>query len=631
MESRSFECLALVPRLLQGLKSMHLSIATEIQYAAWHSIISQKSDTVIFGETGSGKTLSYLLPLIQLLISPRAGNGKEESTEPNTYKETTFSLSLGGNKIARNIGVLLLILVPTRELAQQTLQVSRTLLRFVPFLVSGSVTGGVSRSKEKAQLRKGNHILVATPGRLLDHLRSTQSFVLNALQFLVLDEADRILSEGLENDVNIFNDMLERRSPASHIKQKILVSATMSPHVIRLAHSTLREADIVQVDRDSERRDGKRDGTLSRVQEEAKKNYTPSMTKKMTPRFIVPSTLTQLYVVCPTKRRTVTLLALLKEYEDKMEYDEQGEASSHAGADRQSSVTSDKVIVFVNTMAEVDFLYLVCSQLPKPESWRRVRSLRTRTRTVEDGGKVWRWENSNSIQTLDSETGFEKEFFYSKINFFRLHGAMKQHERSAIYDTFRSKKKSVLFCSDIASRGIDIADITCVVQFSPPLDEASYVHRTGRTARMGRRGLSLLFLSPHEESFVTYLASLGLHLQRRDAESWLYHLLRSRIPTNKFTIEESVYEVQNIFQSFIHTSNDAKAAAIRAFRAWRASYSTFPPHFWKYFDAKQLHLGFLAQSFGISSSPHTLKRGRVDNARKGGTKIGSEYVPTPFS
>eukprot|EP00536_Pseudo-nitzschia_multiseries_P001572 jgi/Psemu1/250695/estExt_Genewise1Plus.C_190217 len=152
---------------------------------------AKKKNVLVHSETGSGKTLAYLIPIVQSLAF---GNKVDLTNETP-------------NKISRSeMGCRCIILCPTRELASQTLQVLERLCQsnFAGWIVPGGLLGGDSRKSEKASLRKGLAIIVATPGRLLDHLHKTQSLALSLkgkLEWLVLDEADRLLDMGLGDQV----------------------------------------------------------------------------------------------------------------------------------------------------------------------------------------------------------------------------------------------------------------------------------------------------------------------------------------------------------------------------------------------------------------------------------------------
>jgi hypothetical protein len=135
---------------------------------------------LIKSETGSGKTLAFLLPVVQGLLEEQGGGGG------------------GGAGPLRARGTRALVIAPTRELCAQIFGVASRLTQPFPFIVPGLLSGGEKRKSEKARLRKGCAIVVATPGRLLDHLTSTAAFDCSAatLRWLVLDEADRLLDMG---------------------------------------------------------------------------------------------------------------------------------------------------------------------------------------------------------------------------------------------------------------------------------------------------------------------------------------------------------------------------------------------------------------------------------------------------
>jgi superfamily II DNA/RNA helicase len=166
-----FDELRLDRRLQLGLDELGLTDATEVQRRVVPAALDGK-DLRVSAETGSGKTLAYLIPLAQRILSSSAGN---------------------------QAGTLALILVPTRELARQVLKHCRQLLAKSP-LQAQAVTGGADFKYQKSQFRKNPEIVVATPGRLLEHCEKG-SADLRSLQTLVLDEADRMLDMGFRDDV----------------------------------------------------------------------------------------------------------------------------------------------------------------------------------------------------------------------------------------------------------------------------------------------------------------------------------------------------------------------------------------------------------------------------------------------
>ena len=194
----TFTSLGLSPFLSTHLiRNLELTAPTAIQKAAITQLLREDSDAFIQAETGSGKTLAYLLPILQRIMAlssapPFTPNGGTDSVEGEGKDE---------KRINRKSGLFALVLAPTRELTHQISAVLTRLLRPIPWLVAGTVTGGAVKNHEKARLRKGLNILVATPGRLVDHLDNTEVLDVGNVRWLVLDEGDRLMELGFEEDI----------------------------------------------------------------------------------------------------------------------------------------------------------------------------------------------------------------------------------------------------------------------------------------------------------------------------------------------------------------------------------------------------------------------------------------------
>ena len=185
---------------------------------------------VVKSETGSGKTLAFLLPILQGLLG-EAGPAGAPAPSP----------------AGRAVGTRALVIAPTRELCMQIYGVASRLCQPFPFVVPGLLSGGEKRKSEKARLRKGCTLLCATPGRLLDHLSNTESFVCTAgtLRWLVLDEADRLLDMGFGPVIKTIVEKVRARgggeggssssSSSGSGTATFLLSATISPGVKGLA------------------------------------------------------------------------------------------------------------------------------------------------------------------------------------------------------------------------------------------------------------------------------------------------------------------------------------------------------------------------------------------------------------
>ena len=191
MSQEPFADFDLDPRLRLGLTDLELVEPTEVQSAILPEALAGR-DLRINAETGSGKTLAYLLPAAQDLLARPPG---------------------------RKEGTLVLVLVPTRELARQVVKVARALLKKTP-LQADAITGGADFKYQRAMLRKNPEILVATPGRILEHCERGSADLAD-LRMLVLDEADRMLELGFREEVLKLADIAGERS------QTIMLSATL--------------------------------------------------------------------------------------------------------------------------------------------------------------------------------------------------------------------------------------------------------------------------------------------------------------------------------------------------------------------------------------------------------------------
>ncbi|KAG6441249.1 probable ATP-dependent RNA helicase pitchoune [Manduca sexta] len=236
---------------LMGIKDMGFTTMTEIQAKAIPPLLEGR-DLVGAAKTGSGKTLAFLIPAIDLIyklkFKPRNGTG-------------------------------VIILSPTRELSMQTFGVLMELMKYHHHTY-GLVMGGANRSTEAQKLSKGINILVATPGRLLDHLQNTPDFLYKNLQCLVIDEADRILEIGFEEEVKQIIKLLPKR------RQTMLFSATQTKKTEALTALALKHEPVyVGVD------DHREQATVDSLE--------------------------QGYIVCPSERRMMVLFTFLKKNRKK--------------------------------------------------------------------------------------------------------------------------------------------------------------------------------------------------------------------------------------------------------------------------------------------------------------------------
>ncbi len=216
----SFTSLGLHEALLKAVADTGYDTATSVQTQAIPPAL-QGRDLMVSASTGSGKTASFILPALMRVLASR--------TDPSRQREK-----------GKVYGPRILVLTPTRELAIQVAKSATTYGRHVPGLRVATVVGGVPYPAQIAALRGALDILIATPGRLLDHLQTGRA-VLEHVEMLVLDEADRMLDMGFIDDITTIADHV----PAA--RQTVMYSATFAGHVGRLAQNLLRDPQRVEV------------------------------------------------------------------------------------------------------------------------------------------------------------------------------------------------------------------------------------------------------------------------------------------------------------------------------------------------------------------------------------------------
>ena len=219
-EVMSFDTLGLSPVVLQAVKDAGYENATEVQAQAIPAAIANK-DLMVSSRTGSGKTAAFILPALEKILAARGDNTKRRE------KGVIY-------------GPRVLVLAPTRELAMQVAKAAQTYGRHIPGLKVATVLGGMPYPLQIRQLTGPLDILIATPGRLLDHLASGKC-VLNNVEMLVLDEADRMLDMGFIDDINVVT------SHTPDTRQTVMFSATFAGHVGRLAQQLLKDPQRIEV------------------------------------------------------------------------------------------------------------------------------------------------------------------------------------------------------------------------------------------------------------------------------------------------------------------------------------------------------------------------------------------------
>lgn len=353
-----------------------------IQAVTADDLIAKRHDVMAQARTGTGKTIAFLLPAIQTLITKDRQAGAQISA---------------------------LIISPTRELTLQIAKEAKQLLKRFPNYRVRTAIGGVNKTKEEKLILAGTDILIATPGRLLDHMKNSQNVLekFQSLDTLVLDEADRLLDMGFMEDIKrIVNYLPDKKTCKT---QGMLFSATIAPHVEKVANLVLA------------------------------KNYKSVSTipagEKLTHEHVI-----QKLITVPSFAEVVPALVGYLQAEMK-----------ENGSEKLKS------IIFVPTAASANLYGAILEQIPE----------------------------------------------LSSIKFSTLHSRASQGKRNRVTKEFRAAKSASLIATDIVARGIDIPDITHVIQVGVPQEKQSYIHRLGRTARAGAGGQGAFIITEAERFFVS--------------------------------------------------------------------------------------------------------------------------------
>ncbi|XP_047624738.1 probable ATP-dependent RNA helicase DDX31 isoform X7 [Phacochoerus africanus] len=455
--SDAFQALDLHPHLISTINTvLKMSSLTSIQKQSI-PVLLEGRDALVRSQTGSGKTLAYCVPMVQSL----------QAVKP---------------KIQRGDGPYALILVPTRELALQSFDTVQKLLKPFTWIVPGVLMGGEKRKSEKARLRKGINILISTPGRLVDHIKSTKNMHFCRIRWLILDEADRILDLGFEKDIALILNAVNAERPE---RQNVLLSATLTEGVTRLADISLHEPVRISV------LEGSQDQMHPKSR--ATLGASPPAASSEPDGFAIPVGLEQHVVLVPSKLRLVSLAAFILQ-KCKFEPDQ-------------------KVIVFFSSCELVEF------------------------------------HHSLFLQTLLGGSGAlapgRLPSASPPLTFLRLHGDMEQEERTAVFQEFSRSKAGVLLCTDVAARGLDLPQVTWIVQ----------------NTSTGLGGLP------------------GLASRGAACSFWL---LRRQNMSTRWLLTKST------LQSFVR------------------AYATYPRELKHIFHVRSLHLGHVAKSFGLRDAPKNL-------------------------
>jgi ATP-dependent RNA helicase RhlE len=361
-----FEKFHLSDDLVRNLTDMGFFRTTDIQYKAIPSIMKGE-DVLAIAQTGTGKTAAFAIPIINGIHSNKSSK--------------------------RVLGIKCLVLVPTRELAQQIGEVFNRLSKHTkvkPF----ALYGGVEQDAQIQKLQDGIDILISTPGRMFD-LISQGHLNINYIETLVLDEADHMLDLGFIDDIESIKQKLTRRH------QTLFFSATISPEIKKLAFSQVRSTAI-------------------RIQ--------------ISPEDPVSKNVSHFVMFVDMDDKRFFLAEYIKQNAD------------------------GKFIVFVRT---------------------RVRAERV-----------------------------AKALLRAELESLTIHGEKDQLDRADVMKKFRSGACKVLIATDLTARGIDIPDVTHVINYDVPEKPENYVHRIGRTGRGFNKGIAVSFCSPEEKPLLEQIEAL---------------------------------------------------------------------------------------------------------------------------
>ncbi|MEH7452374.1 DEAD/DEAH box helicase [Gottfriedia acidiceleris] len=354
MTKRSYADYHLSDEIKRALAVLKYETPTEVQSEVI-PLAMENQDLVVKSQTGSGKTASYSIPVCEMI--------EWEEKKPQA-----------------------LILTPTRELAAQVREDITNIGRFKR-IKAVAVYGKEPFTKQKVELEQKTHVVVGTPGRVMDHLeRGTLD--IDQIKYLIIDEADEMLNRGFIDEVEAIINQL----PLNRVT--MVFSATLPKDVENLCHEYMK--DPIQIEIES-----------------------TGITADTIEHFLI-------------EVKEVEKISLLK--------------------DITVVENPDSCLIFCRTKENVDTVY---SELEK-----------------------------------------------ANYSCERLHGGLEQEDRFAVMDGFKMGNFRYLVATDVAARGIDIDNVTLVINYDVPMEKESYVHRTGRTGRAGNKGKAITFSTQFEGKFV---------------------------------------------------------------------------------------------------------------------------------
>lgn len=389
---RTFASLGLSEKTLEALRTKGFEIPTEIQIQAVPLLLNSETDLVGQAQTGTGKTAAFGIPLLETIRSDR--------------------------RLPQAV-----ILVPTRELAIQVSEELNSLQGSRGYVIT-PIYGGQPIGSQIRTLKRGVHILVGTPGRVLDHL-SRKTLDLSEVTHAVLDEADEMLNQGFIEDIEtILSAMPKQRRTA-------LFSATMPKRILTLAETYMRSYEQIV------------------IREESSGEELTEQT----------------YIEVREQDKLEALCRIIDSSKDFYG------------------------LVFCRTKADTD---KVAAQL--------------------------------------KSRGYRAE---------ALHGDISQGQREKILDACRKRWVTVLAATDVAARGLDIPDLTHVVNYAVPFDAENYLHRTGRTGRAGKTGTAVSLVTPLEARRLLYYRHiLKLSISRKNLPK-----VSTIVSAKRYQMQQNIREI----------------------------------------------------------------------------------------
>lgn len=354
MSEKSFEDYILSKEITRALTVLKYKTPTDVQNKVIPLALENK-DLVVKSHTGSGKTASFGIPICEMI--------KWEEKKPQA-----------------------LILTPTRELAVQVREDITNIGR-LKRIKAIAVYGKEPFSKQKEELKQKTHVVVGTPGRVMDHIARGTLF-LDQIKYLIIDEADEMLNMGFIDEV----ETIIKELPLNRVT--MVFSATLPKDVENLCHKYMKNPINIEI------------------------AATGITTDTIEHRLIDVK-----------ESEKITLLKNVTVVENP-----------------------ESCIIFCRTKEHVDIVF-----------------------------------------TELEESNYSCE---------RIHGGLDQEDRFAVMDGFKMGNFRYLVATDVAARGIDIDNVTLVINYDVPMEKESYVHRTGRTGRAGNKGKAITFVTPHERKFL---------------------------------------------------------------------------------------------------------------------------------